>query len=157
MLLMRLALMPELLTSVIPDSLSIIILLLILSASMSTLAALVLISSSSVVKDFYAGFINKDASDKRLTNLMRLGSAGFVLISVLIALQKPDTIVIQAIGEIFEYKFHTKFCCLEPDRIRCFFILTDQKVNAIKMKSSMGFNFIGPIAMSPLALRRHIC
>jgi SSS family solute:Na+ symporter/sodium/proline symporter len=87
------ALMPELLNSVIPDSLSIIILLVILSASMSTLAALVLISSSSLTKDFYAGFINKNTSDKRLTLLMRISSALFVLISVIIALQKPDTIV----------------------------------------------------------------
>ncbi len=87
------ALMPELLTRIIPDSLSIIILLLILSASMSTLAALVLISSSSVTKDFYAGFINKNTSDKKLTTLMRFSSAFFVLLSVIIALIKPDSIV----------------------------------------------------------------
>ena len=87
------ALMPELLTRVIPESLSIIILLLILSASMSTLAALVLISSSSFAKDFYAGFVNKDISDKALTMLMRLSSAFFVLLPVIIALIKPDTIV----------------------------------------------------------------
>ncbi len=87
------ALMPELLTSVIPDSLSILILLLILSASMSTLAALVLISSSSLAKDFYAGFINKNISDRGLTTLMRYGSAFFVLLSVIIALLKPDSIV----------------------------------------------------------------
>jgi len=57
------ALMPELLTNIIPPALSVIILLLILSASMSTLAALVLISSSSVIKDIYAGFINRDVTD----------------------------------------------------------------------------------------------
>lgn len=87
------ALMPELLNLVVPDSLSIIILLLILSASMSTLAALVLISSSSFTKDFYAGFINKNASDSLLTRLMRFSSAIFVFISMVIALLKPDTIV----------------------------------------------------------------
>lgn len=87
------ALMPELLTRVIPESLSIIILLLILSASMSTLAALVLISSSAVIKDLYAGMINKGASDKKVTLLMRMASALFVLISMIIALLKPDTIV----------------------------------------------------------------
>lgn len=87
------ALMPELLMNIIPESLSVIILLLILSASMSTLAALVLISSSSVTKDFYAGFINKGVSDKRLTTLMRFSSVFFILLSVIIALQKPDTIV----------------------------------------------------------------
>lgn len=87
------ALMPELLNYVVPESLTIIILILILSASMSTLAALVLISSSSVVKDFYAGYINKDVSDKGLTLFMRVASILFVLISVIIALIKPDSIV----------------------------------------------------------------
>ena len=87
------ALMPELLNVVVPESLNIIILILILSASMSTLAALVLISSSSLVKDFYAGYINKNVSDKGLTSLMRVGSVTFVLISVIIALIKPDSIV----------------------------------------------------------------
>jgi SSS family solute:Na+ symporter/sodium/proline symporter len=86
-------LMPELLAKVIPESLSVIILLLILSASMSTLAALVLISSSSLTKDFYHGFINKNASDQRLTRLMRAGSAFFVFLSVMLAWLDLDTIV----------------------------------------------------------------
>ena len=88
------ALMPELLASAIPASLSILMLLLILSASMSTLAALVLISSSSVAKDVYAGFINKSISDKRLTLLMRFCSAFFIGLSVVLAYFKPATIVV---------------------------------------------------------------
>jgi len=101
------ALMPELLVNIIPEALSIIILLLILSASMSTLAALVLISSSSVVKDLYAGFINKNAEDKKLTMLMRIFSALFVILSVILAYFKPSTIVSilgiswGAIGSVF--------------------------------------------------------
>lgn len=87
------ALMPELLNKIMPESMMIIILLLILAASMSTLASLVLISSSSLTKDFYSGFINKNASDKTLTLLMRIGSAFFVLLSVILAFLKPDTIV----------------------------------------------------------------
>ena len=87
------AIMPELLNIVVPESLSIIVLILILSASMSTLAALVLISSSSLVKDFYAGFINKNTSDRQLTTYMRFGSVFFVILSVIIALMKPDSIV----------------------------------------------------------------
>ncbi|HDP94425.1 MAG TPA: sodium:solute symporter family protein [Candidatus Aminicenantes bacterium] len=86
-------LMPELLTRVIPESLSVIILLLILSASMSTLAALVLVSSSSFAKDFYGGFINKCISDRNLTRLMRVASSGFILISVLLAYLDLKTIV----------------------------------------------------------------
>lgn len=86
-------LMPELLAKVIPESLSVIILLLILSASMSTLAALVLISSSSLTKDFYHGFINRNATDQKLTRLMRAGSAFFVFLSVMLAWLDLDTIV----------------------------------------------------------------
>ncbi len=100
-------LMPELLSKVIPESLSVLILLLIISASMSTLAAIVLISSSSYAKDFYAGFIKKDISDKNLTTLMRVMNLFFILMSVILAYVNFDTIVAilgiswGAIGSIF--------------------------------------------------------
>lgn len=100
-------LMPELLARVIPQSLSVVILLLILSASMSTLAALVLISSSSFSKDFYAGFINRNISDKKLTLLMRFMNGFFVMLSVILAALNIDTIVSVlsiswgAIGSVF--------------------------------------------------------
>ncbi len=86
-------LMPELLANVIPSSLSVLMLLLILSASMSTLAALVLISSSTVAKDIYAGFINPSVSDPVLTRLMRIASALFVVLSIILAWIRPDSIV----------------------------------------------------------------
>ncbi len=86
-------LMPEFLAKVVPPSLSILMMLLILSASMSTLAALVLISSSSVVKDLYAGFVNPAVSDRTLTRLMRILSAVFILMSIVIAYFRPATIV----------------------------------------------------------------
>ena len=101
------AVMPEFIDKVVPPSLSVLILLLILAASMSTLAALVLISSSSVAKDIYAGFIKKDVSDRRLTLLMRITSAFFVLLSVVLAYLKPASIVAilgiswGAIGSVF--------------------------------------------------------
>jgi SSS family solute:Na+ symporter len=100
-------LMPELLANVVPESLSVLMLLLILSASMSTLAALVLISSSAVVKDLYAGFMRSNVSDARLTLLMRICSAFFVALSVLLAYFRFDTIVAilgvswGAIGSVF--------------------------------------------------------
>ncbi len=87
------ALIPELFTNVIPESLTILMLLLILSASMSTLAALVLLSSSSVVRDLYAGFINKNVEDKTMTRMMRIFNAVFVVLSVILAWFKPATIV----------------------------------------------------------------
>jgi SSS family solute:Na+ symporter/sodium/proline symporter len=86
-------LMPEFLAKVIPPSLGMLMMLLILSASMSTLAALVLISSSSVVKDLYAGFVNPAVEDRTLTRLMRIMSAIFVLLSVVLAYLRPATIV----------------------------------------------------------------
>lgn len=87
------ALMPELLTRIIPDVLGVLILLLILSASMSTLAALVLISSSAVAKDFYAGFVNRNVSDAALTRLMRLLNTVIVILAVVLAYFRPATIV----------------------------------------------------------------
>jgi SSS family solute:Na+ symporter/sodium/proline symporter len=86
-------LMPEFLAKVVPPSLSVLMMLLILSASMSTLAALVLISSSSVVKDLYAGFVRPSVPDRTLTRLMRVISAAFVLLSVVLAYFRPATIV----------------------------------------------------------------
>jgi Na+/pantothenate symporter len=86
-------LMPELLTNVIPASLSILMLLLILSASMSTLAALVLISGSTLAQDVYAGYFDPKISDRKLTLLMRCMSAFFVLLSVILALFNIETIV----------------------------------------------------------------
>lgn len=86
-------LMPEFLAKVVPPSLGVLMMLLILSASMSTLAALVLISSSSVVKDLYAGFVNPGVADRTLTRMMRVTSAVFVLLSVILAYLRPATIV----------------------------------------------------------------
>ena len=86
-------LMPEFLARVVPPSLSVLMMLLILSASMSTLAALVLVSSSAVVKDLYAGFVRPGVSDRALTRLMRIVSAAFILVSVVMAYLRPATIV----------------------------------------------------------------
>lgn len=87
------ALMPEMLITVIPSALTVVILLLILAASMSTLASLVLISSTSITKDIYKGFINKNATDKQLTSLVRIGSVFFILLSMILAFMKPAVIV----------------------------------------------------------------
>jgi len=87
------ALMPEMLLTVVPSVLTVVILLLILAASMSTLASLVLISSTSITKDIYKGFINRNASDKQLTSLVRIGSVFFILISMILAFMKPAVIV----------------------------------------------------------------
>lgn len=101
------ALMPELLNKLVPDSFLMIILLLLLSASMSTLASLILVSSSSFVNDFWKGFVNKQMNDKQITIGLRLVSLLFVLISAIIALNPPESIVTifgiswGAIGSVF--------------------------------------------------------
>ena len=87
------ALMPEMLITVIPSALTVVILLLILAASMSTLASLVLISSTSITKDIYKGFVNRKANDKQLTSLVRIGSIFFILLSMILAFMKPAVIV----------------------------------------------------------------
>lgn len=87
------ALMPEMLSTVVPPALSVVILLLILAASMSTLAALVLISSSTLTVDFYRGMMKPGAKDRTLTGLMRSGSAFFVVLSMLLAMLRPAVIV----------------------------------------------------------------
>ncbi len=100
----------------------ILLLLVLLSASMSTLAALVLVSSSAVVKDFYAGFIARQASDRTLTLLMRLSSLAFVLLSVVLALLRPATIVTilgiswGAIGSVFIGPFVWGLCWKRVNR-----------------------------------------
>jgi len=74
---------------------------------MSTLAALVLISSSALTKDLYAGFINKDVSDRTMIRMMRWLSAFFIMLSVIFAYYRPASIVSilgiswGAIGSVF--------------------------------------------------------
>ncbi len=77
---------PEMLKNVVPVGLLGLIGVLVLSASMSTLASVSLSSASVVAVDLYKGSINKDASDKKVTLLMRILCAVFVLISVAIAI-----------------------------------------------------------------------
>ncbi len=59
---------------------------LVLSASMSTLASVSLSSASVVSVDLYKGAINKNASDKKVTLIMRMMCFVFVIISVVIAI-----------------------------------------------------------------------
>lgn len=100
-------LIPEMLIRIIPGPLSVFILLLVLAASMSTLAALVLISSSALTKDLYAGFINKNVSDRTMIRMMRWLSAFFIMLSVIFAYYRPASIVSilgiswGAIGSVF--------------------------------------------------------
>ncbi|RLC45875.1 MAG: hypothetical protein DRH70_06625 [Candidatus Coatesbacteria bacterium] len=86
-------LIPVMIRDFVPDLLAVIILLLVFAASMSTLAALVLVSSSSIVKDLYQGFFRKDTSERKLVLLMRVACLVAIVLSVLLAFERPTIIV----------------------------------------------------------------
>jgi SSS family solute:Na+ symporter len=76
---------PQLLTTYLPQGLMAVILLLVLSASMSTLSSLVLVSSSAIAVDLYKGHINTNVSTENSVAMMRFLSALFIIISFFIA------------------------------------------------------------------------
>lgn len=84
---------PDMLKQVLPNGMIGLIVVLLLSASMSTLAALSLAGSSAIAVDAYKGYIKKDASDKKVTLVMRLGCLFFVVISAVLAIGNFDAIV----------------------------------------------------------------
>jgi len=77
---------PEMIKIAIPVWLIGVFAVLILSASMSTLSSVSLSGSSVVAVDLYKGAINKSASDKKVTWLMRILCIVFIIISVVIAI-----------------------------------------------------------------------
>ena len=76
----------------LPDILIGIVIVLVLSASMSTLSSLVLTSSSTLTMDFIKPLFAKDMNDKKQLVWMRIFLAGFIIISVVIALDPPGFI-----------------------------------------------------------------
>jgi SSS family solute:Na+ symporter len=85
--------MPQMMSTYLPDWLLAVIMLLILSASMSTLASIILVSSSSVAIDLYKGYLKKDVSDKQSVAFMRILSAVFILASYAISRMQVGFIV----------------------------------------------------------------
>ncbi|MCR4726998.1 MAG: sodium:solute symporter [Clostridia bacterium] len=76
---------PHMIKDTLPNGLLGLIAVLVLAASMSTLASVSLASSSVVTIDIYKGSIQKDASDKKVTMMMRVLSLVFVVIATVIA------------------------------------------------------------------------
>ena len=83
---------PAMLSSILPDILLGVIVVLVLSASMSTLSSLVISSSSTFAIDFVKGFLYKKIDDKKQMLVIRIMSAFFILVSVLIALFSNELI-----------------------------------------------------------------
>jgi SSS family solute:Na+ symporter len=85
-------LIPQIISTYLPEWASVLIFLLVLSASMSTLSSLVLVSSSSVVIDLLGDFsFFKDG--KRQVVSLRLLSLVFIILSITIAIRKPVIIL----------------------------------------------------------------
>jgi len=92
---------PENVDTIIPIMLSAVLLpgfiglisVLVLSASMSTLSSVALSGSSVIAVDVYKGFIKKDASDKKISFVMRVFCLIFIAISVVLAIFPLDAIV----------------------------------------------------------------
>ncbi len=90
------AIVPHMLSS-LPDVLIGIVVVLVLSASMSTLASLVMTSSSTLTLDFIKGNLVKNMSEKKQILTMRILIVGFIVLSVIIALD-PPTFIAQLMG-----------------------------------------------------------
>ena len=83
--------------STLPDILIGIVIVLVLSASMSTLSSLVLTSSSTLTLDFIKESVVKNMNDKTQLVVMRVLVAGFIILSVVLALN-PPTFIAQLMG-----------------------------------------------------------
>ena len=79
------AIIPALLDSALPDILIGVVVVLVLSASMSTLSSLVLTSSATLTIDLIKP-LRQNLGERHMVRIMRVLIAGFVLISVVIAL-----------------------------------------------------------------------
>lgn len=83
---------PQLLSTYVPEWVTALIFLLVLSASMSTLSSLVLVSSSAVTIDFL-GDIGILKNNKLQIVFLRILSLVFIFLSVYIAVRKPTIIL----------------------------------------------------------------
>lgn len=87
------AVIPTMMTQMMPELMLGLIVVMLLAASMSTLASLVLASASCISIDLMKGALKKDMSDADTTKWMRILCGVFMMISVVIALAKVDVIV----------------------------------------------------------------
>lgn len=79
---------PTILNNAVPEILFGVVVVLVLSASMSTLSSLVLASSSTLTIDMIKPFMKKGMSEKKQVLIMRIFIAVFIILSVVIALNK---------------------------------------------------------------------
>ncbi|GHU81323.1 sodium:solute symporter [Clostridia bacterium] len=82
------SIVPAVLNIAVPQALFGLVLVLVLSASMSTLSSLVLTSSSTLTIDLIKPFVKKGLTEKKQVFIMRIFIAVFIVLSVIIALNK---------------------------------------------------------------------
>lgn len=82
------SIIPSVLNTALPEILIGIVIVLVLSASMSTLSSLVLASSSTLTIDLVKPFMKKGMSEKKQVLWIRVFIAVFLIISVIIAMNK---------------------------------------------------------------------
>lgn len=87
------AVIPTMMSQMMPQAMLGLIVVMLLAASMSTLASLVLASSSCIAIDLVKGAWKKDMPEQKVTLWMRVLCGVFMLISVIIALGQVDVIV----------------------------------------------------------------
>lgn len=90
------SIVPQMLSN-LSDALIGIVIVLVLSASMSTLSSLVLTSSSTLTLDFLKESVVKNMSEKTQLLVMKVLVAGFIILSVVLALN-PPTFIAQLMG-----------------------------------------------------------
>jgi SSS family solute:Na+ symporter len=82
------SIVPAMLDSALPDILIGIVIVLVFSASMSTLSSLVLTSSSTLTIDLIKPLASKKMDEDKQVSIMRVLIAAFLLVSVVLALNK---------------------------------------------------------------------
>ncbi len=87
-------LLPQMLERFLPEVALALIFLLIISASMSTLAGVVMVSASSISMDLLKGYVKSGVSDRTVTAVMRGLCVLFILFSIMIAVEKPASILL---------------------------------------------------------------
>ena len=85
--------MPNMIQAALPEALIGFVIVLVLAASMSTLSSLVLVSSSAISMDLVKGVLKPKMSEKKTLLLMRILCTVFVIVSLIIALDKNNAIL----------------------------------------------------------------
>lgn len=80
-------------TAMMAGGLGVVVMVAAFAASMSTSDSLMLSASSAVTEDLYRKFIDRNASDRRLTRIGQVFVVVFAIVAFLVALTRPGLII----------------------------------------------------------------